>query len=69
MDTLETFVLDAGCSIVETAKLMNIHANTVQYRLKHIREELNVDISDSSVVLGLTIALAIRRIDKEVRSI
>lgn len=69
MDTLETYVLDAGTSIVETAKIMKIHANTVQYRLKHIKEDLNIDITESSIILGLTIALAIRRIDKEVRTI
>ncbi len=69
METLETFILDAGSSTTGTAKIMNIHANTVQYRLKHIRDILGTDISDNTVIPGLTVALAIRRIEKEVPSI
>ena len=69
METLETFILDAGISTSATARIMNIHANTVQYRLKHIRDILGTDISDNSVIPSLTMALALRRIEKEVRTI
>jgi len=69
MDTLETFIQDAGTSTTNTAKIMNIHANTVQYRLKHIRDILGIDIGDTTVIPGLTMALAIRRIEKEVHTI
>lgn len=68
METLETFVLDAGLSAAKTSRLMEIHTNTVQYRLKRIKEILGVDITGNTVVPGLMIALAIARIEKKVKS-
>ncbi len=69
METLETYMLDAGFSTAKTSKLMNIHANTVQYRLKRIRELLGVDIIGNRIVPGLVMALALSRIEKEVKSL
>lgn len=63
LDTLETFVLDAGMSSGKTADIMHIHTNTVQYRLKKINELLGADITGNRVVPGLTIALALRRLE------
>lgn len=68
METLETFVLDAGLSTAKTAKIMGIHSNTVQYRLKRIKEILKVDITGNTIVPGLMMALAVARIEKEVHS-
>lgn len=68
METLETFVLDAGLNTAKTSRLMEIHSNTVQYRLKRIKEILGVDITGNTIVPGLMIALAISRIEKKVRS-
>lgn len=68
MATLETFVLDAGLSTARTARLMKIHPNTVQYRLKRIKDMLGVDITSNTIVPGLMTALAVSRIEKEVRS-
>lgn len=68
METLETFVLDAGLNTAKTSRLMEIHSNTVQYRLKRIKEILGVDITGNTIVPGLMIALAIARIEKKVRS-
>ena len=68
MDTLETFVLDAGLSTAKTSRLMDIHANTVQYRIKRIKEILGVDITANTIVPGLMMALAVSRIEKEIRS-
>lgn len=68
MDTLETFVLDAGLNTAKTSRIMEIHSNTVQYRLKRIREILGVDITGNTIVPGLMIALAIARIEKKVKS-
>ena len=48
----------------KTAKTMDIHTNTVQYRLKRIKEILNADVLDTAVLPALTIALAIDRIEK-----
>ncbi|MBQ9890058.1 MAG: helix-turn-helix domain-containing protein [Firmicutes bacterium] len=65
MDTLEVFILDAGLSSSKAAKLMDVHVNTVQYRLKRIREILGADITSNTIVPGLMMALAVQRIEKE----
>lgn len=65
LETLLTFVLDAGLSSTRTAELLGVHANTVQYRLKRIKEMLDVDIASANVLPGLMTALAIVRINKE----
>ena len=64
IETLETFVLDAGLSTAKTARIMEIHANTVQYRLKKIKEIIGVDISSPTKIPGLMIALSIARIER-----
>jgi len=51
----------------KTAKLMNVHTNTIQYRLKRIRDILGVDITGGSVFPGLTTALAIERMEKVIK--
>ena len=65
MNTLETFVLDAGMSSSKTSKIMEVHANTIQYRLKRINEILGVDITANRVIPALTVALALKRMDKD----
>lgn len=64
LETLETFVLDAGMNGSKTAEIMNIHTNTVQYRLKKISEILGAEITANRVIPGLTIALALKRLDR-----
>ena len=44
---------------------MDVHVNTVQYRLKRIREILGADITSNTIVPGLMMALAVQRIEKE----
>lgn len=68
IETLECFMLDSGMNAAKTSSLMNIHANTVQYRLKRIREILGVEIGGNTIVPGLMTALAVLRIEKEVKS-
>lgn len=68
LDTLEIFVLDSGMNTAKTARMMYLHTNTVQYRLKRIREILGVDITGNTIVPGLMVALALERIDKKVKS-
>jgi hypothetical protein len=63
LDTLETFVLDAGMNSSKTAKFMGIHTNTVQYRLKKINEILGAEITGNRVIPGLTVALALQRLE------
>jgi len=64
LETLETFVLDAGMNSGKTAEFMGIHTNTVQYRLKKINEILGADITGNRVIPGLTIALALQRLEE-----
>lgn len=66
LDTLETFVLDAGMNSGKTAEFMDIHANTVQYRLKKINEMLGVEVTGNRVIPGLTMALALKRLERTV---
>lgn len=66
LGTLETFVLDAGMNSAKTAEFMGIHTNTVQYRLKKINEVLDVEITGNRVIPGLTIALALKRLERVV---
>lgn len=64
LDTLETFVLDAGMNSGKTSDFLGIHTNTVQYRLKKINDILGVEITGNRVVPGLTIALALKRLER-----
>ena len=66
LETLETFVLDAGMSTSKTAQIMDIHTNTVQYRLKKINEMLGVEVTGSRTTPGLTLALALKRLERAV---
>ena len=66
LETLETFVLDAGMNSGKTAEFMGIHANTVQYRLKKINEMLGVEITGNRIIPGLTMALALKRLERVV---
>lgn len=65
LDTLETFVLDAGMNSGKTAEFMGIHTNTVQYRLKRINEVLGAEITGNRVLPGLTIAIALKRLEEQ----
>lgn len=67
LETLETFVLDAGMNSSKTAEFMGIHTNTVQYRLKKINDVLGAEITGNRVIPGLTIALALRRLERTVK--
>ena len=66
LETLETFVLDAGMNSGKTAEFMDIHTNTVQYRLKKINDMLGVEITGNRVIPGLTMALALKRLERAV---
>lgn len=67
LDTLETFVLDAGMNSSKTSEFMGIHTNTVQYRLKRINEILGAEITGNRVIPGLTMALALKRLERAVK--
>lgn len=67
LETLETFVLDAGMNSGKTSEFMGIHTNTVQYRLKRINEVLGAEITGNRVIPGLTMALALKRLERIVK--
>lgn len=64
LETLETFVLDAGMNSAKTAEFIGIHTNTVQYRLKKINDLLGVEVTGNRVLPGLTVALALKRLER-----
>ena len=63
LETLETFVLDAGMNSAKTSEFLEVHTN--QYRLKKINEILGVEITGNRVIPGLTVALALRRMEND----
>jgi DNA-binding PucR family transcriptional regulator len=65
VDTLSTFVLDAGMNSGRTAEFLEIHNNTVQYRLKKANEILGAEMTANRVIPGLTLALALKRLEEE----
>jgi DNA-binding PucR family transcriptional regulator len=67
LETLEIFLLDAGTNTAKTSEIMDVHTNTVQYRMKRIKEILNADIMEITVMQGLAIALAIDRIERRTK--
>ncbi len=67
LETLETFVLDAGMNSGKTSVFMGIHTNTVQYRLKRINDVLGAEMTGNRVIPGLTIALALKRLEPVVK--
>ncbi|MBQ9272671.1 MAG: PucR family transcriptional regulator [Mogibacterium sp.] len=64
-DTLSTFLLDAGMNSGRTAEFLDIHNNTVQYRLKKANEILGAEMTANRVIPGLTMALALKRLEEE----
>ena len=46
---------------------MGINTNTVQYRLKKINDILGAEITGNRVIPGLTMALALKRLDRVVK--
>jgi len=65
VDTLSTFVLDAGMNSGRTAEFLEIHNNTVQYRLRKANEILGAEMTANRVIPGLTLALALKRLEEE----
>lgn len=59
-ETLENY-LNCSCNAKKTAEAMFLHRNTLNYRLKKIREILNCDLENLDVCLELKMAFLIRR--------
>ena len=65
IDTLEIFVLDGGLNMTVTAKLMNLHINTIQYRVGHLNEILGVDLNSDRTQPSLMMAIALQRLERK----
>ena len=63
--TLTVYLLDAGSSMAETAKLLYVHLNTVKYRLRQIQELTGLSPTQMPDSYSLYIAAAIDRITDE----
>ena len=63
LETLSTFVLDAGMNSNRTAEFMGVHNNTVQYRLRKANDILGAEMTANRVIPGLTMALALKRLE------
>ena len=59
-ETLENY-LNCNCNAKKTAEEMFLHRNTLNYRLKKIREILDCDFSDLDTCFRLKLAFLIRR--------
>jgi PucR family transcriptional regulator, purine catabolism regulatory protein len=57
--TLEAY-FEANCSPKETAQLLQVHRNTVLYRLERIATIMQVDLNDPDTRLRLHLALHVR---------
>jgi PucR family transcriptional regulator, purine catabolism regulatory protein len=57
--TLEAY-FEANCSPKETAQLLQVHRNTVLYRLERIASIMQVDLNDPDTRLRLHLALHVR---------
>jgi purine catabolism regulator len=55
MPTLETF-LDHRLSVVRSAKTLNLHPNSLRYRLARIEERLGVQLDDPDTLTALQLA-------------
>ena len=55
-------MLDADRSIQKTAEYMNVHKNTVKYRMKCIEEILGPNISHMPEAYDIYIAVAAHRL-------
>lgn len=62
LPTLAAYLLDASSNIVETAKLLYVHLNTVKYRLRKVLEATGFSPTQMPGAYSLYIAAAIDRI-------
>lgn len=63
--TMTAYLLDAGSSMAETARLLYVHLNTVKYRLRQVQELTGFSPTQLPGAYSLYIASAINRISGE----
>lgn len=62
LQTLETYILDADSSTLRTSRMLNVHNNTIKYRIKRISAILHADITKAPQSITLYRAMMMRRI-------
>lgn len=62
VNTLFVWMLEAGRNTQSASEILNIHPNTMQYRLKKVKELLSLDIEDTPSLAILSVALGVMRI-------
>src|SRR5690606_27076017 len=60
LDTLNAYFANNG-NMARTAHILNIHRNTLVYRLGRISEIIELDMDDPNVRLNLHLALKVQR--------
>lgn len=60
--TLEVFLLDTECSITRSAKILNVHQNTIKYRINTISNSLGFRPGKMPDSIGIYRALAVNRL-------
>ena len=59
LKTLRTYA-ESNKNVVETALNLSVHANTVNYRVKRIRELFDIDLSDADTLFEVMLAFRLR---------
>lgn len=61
VETLQAY-MERGCNTALAAKALNVHGNTVSYRLRRVQELLAVDLHDPETLLHIQFAFMIERV-------
>ncbi len=62
VDTLQVYLDERG-SLVAAGRRLHLHPNAVGYRMRRIREQLDIDLEDPEQRLALQLACRARLID------
>lgn len=61
LETLHVY-LRKGCRVAASAEALHVHTNTVAYRLRRIRELIDVDLRDPEVLMQIQVAFMIEKV-------
>lgn len=62
LKTLEVYFLDADMNMQKASELLNVHKNTIKYRINMVSDVLGYSVTNPITTSRLTIALCIRRL-------
>ena len=65
LETLAVYLLDAESNSQQAADLLNVHKNTIRYRMKQIQECFTCDITQMPLASELYDAVALQRLLKK----